>query len=550
MNNTKNTLQITRVAAAAALALLAASAGAATMVLNNVDPPGVGFNDTTPATPEGGNTGTTVGQQRLIAYQKALELWGKTLKSDVTIVVRGSFAPLACTASSGTLAQAGAIQIFADFPNAPMAGHWYGVALANAISGIDLAPGPLDPAGDPEAFNDDIVANFNGKVGQPGCLEGPGWYYGLDNNATGGRTDFLDTFMHEVAHGLGFQNYISEANPVLPAGLPDVYMAHTLDTTTGKLWSQMSTDEIRASAIRNGKVVWNGEAVTRSGAVVLGPYQGLRLSGTLSKDEMEYGTAAFGAPLNASNFSGAVVLANDGVAAAGGGTLTDGCEAIGPGVAGKIALVDRGLCTFAVKAKNAQNAGAIGVLIANTLGRGSFGMSGTDASITIPVAGISNADGDAIKAALPGVFTEFFFDPSRRAGTTDGFVRLYAPPAVEPGSSGSHFDTSSFPDLLMEPFITPELKSARNTDLTPALMKDIGWQLETLKVGHCDSGVTSALANGELLHARVSACAAGARAKGAFVSCMSNATGNLVTAGLLTVAQKDAVMNCAARGTP
>ena len=32
---------------------------------------------------------------------------------------------------------------------------------------------------------------------------------------------------------------------------------------------------------------------------------------------------------------------------------------------GKIAIIDRGTCTIAVKTKNAQNAGAIGVIIAN-----------------------------------------------------------------------------------------------------------------------------------------------------------------------------------------
>jgi hypothetical protein len=538
-------LQI-KLVAAAAMALAAASAGAANIVLNNVDPPGVGFNDTTPATPEGGNTGTTVGAQRLIAYQKALELWGKTLKSNVTIVVRGSFAPLTCTASGGTLAQAGAIQIFSDFPNAPLAGHWYGVALANSIAGEDLAPGPLDPANDPEAANDDIIANFNGKVGQPDCIAGPGWYYGLDNNATGGRIDFLDTFMHEVAHGLGFQNFANEATGSTILGLPDVYMAHTLDLVTGKLWNTMNADEIKASAVRNGKVVWNGSTVTTSSALVLGPYQGLRVTGSMAK-ELEYGTASFGAALTPTNFKGAVALATDGSAA---GTLACGPIANAAEVAGKIALVDRGTCGFAVKAKNVQNAGAIGVIVANNNGGPAIGLGGSDPTITIPAAGISAADGAAIKAALPGVNAEFFSDPTRRAGSTDGFVRLYAPPVVALGSSISHFDTAANPNLLMEPSITPDLKSAHNTDLTPALMKDVGWQLETLKVGNCDSGVVSALANGELLHANVSACAASSKNKGAFASCMAGVTGSLVNAGLLSSAQKDAVMTCVARGTP
>jgi len=44
-----------------------ANAGAI-VVINNTDPPGVGFNDPTPAAPVGGNTGTTIGQQRLGAF--------------------------------------------------------------------------------------------------------------------------------------------------------------------------------------------------------------------------------------------------------------------------------------------------------------------------------------------------------------------------------------------------------------------------------------------------------------------------------------------------
>ena len=34
-----------------------------------IDPPGVGFNDPTPATPVGGNAGVTIGEQRLIAFK-------------------------------------------------------------------------------------------------------------------------------------------------------------------------------------------------------------------------------------------------------------------------------------------------------------------------------------------------------------------------------------------------------------------------------------------------------------------------------------------------
>src|SRR5690349_13728844 len=93
----------------------AVPAQAANFILVNTDPAGVGFNETTPATPVGGNPGTTVGQQRLIAYSRALSLWGSILKSDVPITVLGSFAPLTCTATGGTLAQAGAWNIELNF---------------------------------------------------------------------------------------------------------------------------------------------------------------------------------------------------------------------------------------------------------------------------------------------------------------------------------------------------------------------------------------------------------------------------------------------------
>ena len=44
-----------------------ALAGGATITIVNMNAPGVGFNDPTPAAPVGGNPGTTVGQQRLIS---------------------------------------------------------------------------------------------------------------------------------------------------------------------------------------------------------------------------------------------------------------------------------------------------------------------------------------------------------------------------------------------------------------------------------------------------------------------------------------------------
>jgi len=104
-------------------------------------------------------------------------------------------------------------------------------------------------------------------------------------------------------------------------------------------------------------------------------------------------------------------------------------------------------------------------------------MGGTDPTITIPSVGITQADGDALKAVLSSLNVKLVLDSSERAGAVDGWVRIYAPNPVASGSSGSHWDVSATPNLLMEPFINSDLRAADTLDLTPALMQDIGWTL-------------------------------------------------------------------------
>ncbi len=107
------------------------------------------------------------------------------------------------------------------------------------------------------------------------------------------------------------------------------------------------------------------------------------------------GGASFGPATFA--VTGDVVVVDDGV-----GTTNDGCEtpfANAGALAGKIAFIDRGTCSFVIKVKNAQVNGAVGVIIGNNSGgTAPFGMSGTDPTISIPSLGISQNDGSAIKA--------------------------------------------------------------------------------------------------------------------------------------------------------
>ena len=144
--------------------------GSATIVIQNIDGPNVGFNDPTPATPIGGNNGTTVGQQRLIAFQFAANIWGATLTSGPTITVRASWPSLECTADSAVLGAAGATSTFRNFSGAPFPNTVYSVALANALSNTDL-----------NGSTAEIIAQFNNNIGKTGYLETLHWYYGLDS---------------------------------------------------------------------------------------------------------------------------------------------------------------------------------------------------------------------------------------------------------------------------------------------------------------------------------------------------------------------------------
>ena len=114
----------------------------------------------------------------------------------------------------------------------------------------------------------------------------------------------------------------------------------------------------------------------------------------------EAGTAAFG-PASFS-ISGNVVVVNDGA-----GTLSDGCTSPfvnAAAVSGKIAFVDRGTCGFAVKVKNAQLNGAVGVIVGNNAGGTTIAnMGGADATITIPSLLVSQNNGTAIKAQVSPV---------------------------------------------------------------------------------------------------------------------------------------------------
>lgn len=225
---------------------------AATLTISNADGPGEGFNDPTEVAPEGGNTGTTRGQQRLNLFEFAASIWGAFLDSGVPIDISAQFNPLTpCDASGGVLGSAGANGITANFTNAPQTGVWYHRPLANKVSGTDT-----------NGANPEINTRFNSDV-DTGCLgAGSRFYYGLNNSTPAARINLLVVLLHEMGHGLGFSAAsVNGTTGALSSNFPDVFLLNMIDTSTGKRWKDMSNAERQTSALNAGNVVFDGANV-------------------------------------------------------------------------------------------------------------------------------------------------------------------------------------------------------------------------------------------------------------------------------------------------
>ncbi|HVS66815.1 MAG TPA: hypothetical protein VMT85_25290 [Thermoanaerobaculia bacterium] len=216
------------------------------------DPAGFGFNDTTPVSPVPGNSGTTLGAQRLIALQAAADSIGDVVQGG-TVRVRAFFdATLPCTQNTGLLGRGGAEASFRNFTNAPLRNTWYSSATADALSGSDQDPGEFD-----------IVIFFNPRVdSDAGCLGGDGFSYRTTGLAPAGQTRFYDVGRHELSHGLGFTSLVDRATGRRSQGRNDVFMVRLEDHSLGRTWPQLTDAERAASAIDDGDLHWFGPAVT------------------------------------------------------------------------------------------------------------------------------------------------------------------------------------------------------------------------------------------------------------------------------------------------
>lgn len=95
-------------------------------------------------------------------------------------------------------------------------------------------------------------------------------------------------------------------------------------------------------------------------------------------------------------------------------TASDGCTSVSTAAAGKIAIINRGTCSFSQKVENAKEAGAVGVLIVNNVAGDPTAMARTEGfNDDLPAVMIGRNEGAALRASgattasAVKVFSEF-----------------------------------------------------------------------------------------------------------------------------------------------
>jgi uncharacterized repeat protein (TIGR01451 family) len=196
---------------------------------------------------------------------------------------------------------------------------------------------------------------------------------------------YLNNMMHDITHLYGFNEAAGnfQANNYGNGGQAgDAVQAEALDG--GGLDNANFATPPDGSSGRMQMYVWGqrGGEVIRVNApgAILGTYPAAPTSG-------------WGGTITTTPVTGDVVIIDDGTA--------EGSKGCGPAVnnvAGKIVLVDRGLCEFGTKALNAQQAGAIACIICN-FEDGTIGMAaGQDGGqVTIPTMMITKSQCDLFK---------------------------------------------------------------------------------------------------------------------------------------------------------
>ena len=134
-----------------------------------------------------------------------------------------------------------------------------------------------------------------------------------------------------------------------------------------------------------------------------------------------------------------------------------GCNAFSSGYfSGKIALIARGDCLFVVKVKNAQNAGAVAVLIYNNASTAPFEMGGSDPTITIPSAMIFKSDGELFVSKLSSGSVNVTLSP-------DWHLAMRLDPGADPSLIDLPSSFSSRGPRRIDSFPKPDISAPGDT---------------------------------------------------------------------------------------
>ena len=248
-------------------------------------------------------------------------------------------------------------------------------------------------------------------------------------------------FAGGVSGGLWLNTDITDANSAwsevgIPANLAVSVITHDPNNT---MTFYVGTGESYTNGDANGNGVWKSTNGGQTWARIFGgepgetyviPDTGIDTGDvkvTVNSPSSIAGdyfglSGSFGADLT--SLSGTLVLVDD-----GSGNSNEGCSSLtnGAAISGNIAVVYRGSCNFSSKALNAQNEGALAVIVVNNVSGPAVGMaSGDDGDqVTIPTFMLSQADGQAIINELAsGVTVDLETIP---------FVRDYAGYTAKPG---------------------------------------------------------------------------------------------------------------------
>ena len=198
---------------------------------------------------------------------------------------------------------------------------------------------------------------------------------------------YLNNMMHDITYGFGFNEAAGNFQ---------------VRNYTGQ---GAGNDAVNAEAIDGGgENNANFGTPSDGGAPTMQMYRWSRAGGKIfqvTAPEPAIGSyfasaaSGWGGAITEVPLTGEVVIADDGT---GSADSIKGCNPAVNSLLGKIALVDRGVCQFGLKALTAQQAGAIACIICN-FQQGTIGMAvgASGGAVTIPVVMLQKSDCDYLK---------------------------------------------------------------------------------------------------------------------------------------------------------